>query len=332
MIFKIVVIILGVLIILCIIAILSKQASEISKMEHLETQEIINDIFVIKAGSANFYLIKNGDEYIAIDAGGNKKEAQRELKKLQIPSEKVTVVLLTHTDFDHIAALGLFGNAAIYISKEEVQMIDGTVSRMLFVKSKLNYSYKTLEDNEERNFGKIKVKTILMPGHTKGSASFLIDDKYLFSGDNFSLKNGRIELFNSFFNMNDNIQKESIKRLDEIKDIEYIFTAHYGSIGEEQIMLFNKRFPFVESKNVATITCKHIMNDHFPILYVSHDENDGMWQFLCGNEHGNDEAMVVALEEVYEVDSSISEIADLPLGYVAFRQNHESAWTIESRK
>ena len=173
-----VIIILGVLIIFCIIVILSKQAKEISKMKHLETQEIINDIFVVKAGNANFYLIKNGDEYIAIDAGGNKKETQKELKKLQIYPEKVTIVLLTHTDFDHIAALGLFGNATIYISKEEVQMIDGTVFRMLFVKNKLNYAYKTLIDNEERCFGKIKVKTVLMAGHTKGSTSFLIDDKY----------------------------------------------------------------------------------------------------------------------------------------------------------
>jgi|GEM_PF-438429 len=89
-------------------------------------------------------------------------------------------------------------------------------------------------------------------------------------------------------------------------------------------------FPFRESRNVATITCKHIMNEHYPILYVSHDSEDGMWQFLCGNVDELDDAMVVALEEVYAKDTSIAAIANLPLGAVAYRSNKESAWTIKS--
>ena len=39
-------------------------------------------------------------------------------------------------------------------------------------------------------------------------------------------------------------------------------------------------FPFREDPNTATILCKHIARGEKPILYVSHDEDDGMWQFL----------------------------------------------------
>jgi len=199
-------------------------------MNHLETQEIIKGIYAIKTKNSNFYVVNNGDGYIAIDAGGgNQNIAKDELSKLNIEPEKVTAVLLTHTDFDHISALSLFKNAAIYISKQEVQMIDGSVARMFdIVKNKLNYAYKVLENNEEICFGKVKVKSILTPGHTNGSMSYILDDKYLFAGDALSLRNGQVELFNSLFNMNDDIQRESLKNLAKMQNIKYIFTAHYG--------------------------------------------------------------------------------------------------------
>lgn len=41
-------------------------------------------------------------------------------------------------------------------------------------------------------------------------------------------------------------------------------------------------FPFYDPPNVATIICRHILENGAPILYISHDEDDGAWQFLCG--------------------------------------------------
>ena len=51
-------------------------------------------------------------------------------------------------------------------------------------------------------------------------------------------------------------------------------------------------FPFYDAPDTATIICCHIIDDDEPILYVSHDEDDGMWQFLCGSRHNTDEARV----------------------------------------
>ncbi|MCL2842577.1 MAG: MBL fold metallo-hydrolase [Oscillospiraceae bacterium] len=213
-----------------LIKFLLKRNSEIAKMKHLETQEIVNGIYAVKTKNANFYVVNYDDDCIAIDAGGgNENIAKAEMDKLNIEPEKITAVLLTHTDFDHISALRLFKNATIYISKQEEQVLDGSVPRLVFGgKNKLNHSYSTIEDNEELYFGKIKVKSVLTPGHTVGSMSFLIDDKYLFVGDNLSLQNGQVGLFNSLFNLSDDTQKESIRNLAKIASTEYIFTAHYG--------------------------------------------------------------------------------------------------------
>ena len=93
----------------------------------------------------------------------------------------------------------------------------------------------------------------------------------------------------------------------------------------------NVEFPFSDAKNTATITCRHIMDDCHAILYVSHDEDDGMWQFLCGKAHEVDEAMVVALEEVFACDTSISAVATLPYGYEAERKDESSDWIVRRK-
>jgi len=88
-------------------------------------------------------------------------------------------------------------------------------------------------------------------------------------------------------------------------------------------------FPFADSENLATITCRHVMNDNKPILLVSHDLEDGMWQFLCGsNSHDEADAMVVALSEVYYHDMSVGAIRGLPPGSIAERDSIDSDWHV----
>ncbi len=72
----------------------------------------------------------------------------------------------------------------------------------------------------------------MSPGHTPGSMCFLIGDKFLFVGDNMSLKNGKIDPFNDFFNIDTKLQSKSLKKLALLTGVEYIFTAHYGYTNE----------------------------------------------------------------------------------------------------
>lgn len=87
-----------------------------------------------------------------------------------------------------------------------------------------------------------------------------------------------------------------------------------------------EKFPFKDEKNTAAITCRHIIKDRREILYVSHDEDDGMWQFLCGEPHEADEAMIVSLHEIFMHDHSVAAIAELPLGCEAERKDGNSEW------
>lgn len=88
-------------------------------------------------------------------------------------------------------------------------------------------------------------------------------------------------------------------------------------------------WPFDDPPNVTTITTKQVLEDGYPILLVTHDVDDGTWQVLCSTTNDPDDGRVVGLDCIYERDPSIGELADLPLGWRAWRENSASAWIRE---
>jgi glyoxylase-like metal-dependent hydrolase (beta-lactamase superfamily II) len=115
------------------------------------------------------------------------------------------------------------------MSREEEQMLNGTISKFLWFSNSISRTdYILLADREIVQIGNLKIEGILVPGHTSGMMAYLINDKYLFSGDILSLKDGKIAPIPAFFDM-DNAQ--AIKSMDIIRHIptaEYIFTSHWG--------------------------------------------------------------------------------------------------------
>ncbi len=91
------------------------------------------------------------------------------------------------------------------------------------------------------------------------------------------------------------------------------------------------RFPFDDHPDTYTLTCSHILENGEPILYVSHDEDDGMWQFLCGKTHTEDESRIASLREIFAKDSTLAVIADMPQGYIAERSDVYVQWHIKKR-
>jgi hypothetical protein len=63
-----------------------------------------------------------------------------------------------------------------------------------------------------------------------------------------------------------------------------------------------------------------------PILLVSHDASDGMWQFLTGGPVQMADAMLIGLREVYRIYPSIAELANLPLRWTAERSASGQPW------
>lgn len=85
-------------------------------------------------------------------------------------------------------------------------------------------------------------------------------------------------------------------------------------------------FKFLEDKNTMVITTKDIIKRQKEILLVSHDIDDGMWEFLDGDEVNEDSAMIVSISEIVGIDNTINELFDLPLGWIAYRENKNEKW------
>jgi hypothetical protein len=87
-------------------------------------------------------------------------------------------------------------------------------------------------------------------------------------------------------------------------------------------------WPFIDPPNTAVITTKGIAFRNEPILSVWHDAADGSWDFLGSGGAPEDESemCLIALFEVVDHDASLAALADLPLGWCAWRKSVDEAW------
>jgi hypothetical protein len=92
--------------------------------------------------------------------------------------------------------------------------------------------------------------------------------------------------------------------------------------------LFNWKFP--DSPHAGAFLSKAVDNGTEPITFVSHDAEDGAWQFL-GDSMSDSGGVLVCLQHPIDRDPSLVELADLPLGWYAERNSIADPW-IRRRK
>ena len=86
---------------------------------------------------------------------------------------------------------------------------------------------------------------------------------------------------------------------------------------------------FTEPENTACFTCVHVLEDNQPVVLVTHDNDDGSWQFLCGADtHEVSDARVVALIEMVKMDESLNVLFDMRMGFEAIRKTKEEHWEL----
>ena len=185
---------------------MSKQATEFQKKEMskmyrgkeifkpLNAGWIDEHVACVREWVANIFFYRKGDTTIMIDAGYNYDRLEEKMGWLGIEPQSIRHILITHQDTDHVGAVeadspGLFRQATLYIGKTENRYLTGEVRRKV-----IYHLYKLpqvtipndkvlLRDGEIFQNGEIKIECFEVPGHTWGHMVYLIDDKYLFTGD-----------------------------------------------------------------------------------------------------------------------------------------------------
>ena len=82
-----------------------------------------------------------------------------------------------------------------------------------------------------------------------------------------------------------------------------------------------------ENKHKSAITTKYVVNNNSIIVSVFYDE-DGDWQFFGKEEVSEEDAIVVSIQEMIDIDKSLVNLPDLKEGESAYRKNKESIWLI----
>ncbi len=93
--------------------------------------------------------------------------------------------------------------------------------------------------------------------------------------------------------------------------------------------LFGKKpsYQFSEPKNQACMTCSHVLDSKAPILFVSHDTDDGGWQFLCGaGTHEVDDGRTISMLEAATLDPTVNALYEMPMGVCAERKTVDGEW------
>ena len=136
----------------------------------------IRSAHIVADGMTSMAMVDIGGGHVAlVDAGQDTagKALLAAMDKRHVARDAVAAVLLTHGHSDHTGALALFPRAQVMaLDAEAVKGI--TVTRRL-------------HDGETFALGDKQVRVFAMPGHTAGSAAYLIDD-VLFIGDSADVK------------------------------------------------------------------------------------------------------------------------------------------------
>lgn len=134
---------------------------------------------------SNSYLLVENNEAVLIDAG---VPAKRVLDTLIRKNAKLKHILLTHGHIDHIcsadeirkntgASILIHGNDSSGLTDADKNLSSGFFSPMVYEKAD-----GELRDGDVIELGRIMIKVIHTPGHSKGGCCFFTGDM-LFSGD-----------------------------------------------------------------------------------------------------------------------------------------------------
>ncbi len=185
---------------------MSKKATEFQKkamsmvyrgkeiFKPLNTGWIDDNVACVREWVANIFFYRKGDTTIMIDAGYNYDRLAEKMAWLGIEPDSIRHILITHQDTDHIGAVeadssGLFKKAKLYLGEVENRYLTGEVRRRVLYhlyklpQVTLHNEKQLLHDGELLNIDGFEIECFLVPGHTWGQMVYLIDGKYLFTGD-----------------------------------------------------------------------------------------------------------------------------------------------------
>jgi len=178
-------------------------------------------------GLSTIALIR-GDGIILLDTGhfGNRGQLLNALEKLGITPADVDTVILTHSHWDHVLNLEVFGRAEVVINSKELNHVNSIKGYDWATPSFLG---KVLEKRKvkvvEGDVALSKdVSLIETPGHSPGHQSVLVETdrgRVLFSGDAMPTMRSYLHELPDYIMVSDDVARSSIRKMKDLKPAVY---------------------------------------------------------------------------------------------------------------
>ena len=204
----------------------------------------INGIRIVKDGMVGVAVIPIVvGEVALIDAGNDRsgKAILDELSRRNLTADAVGTILLTHGHPDHTAAIGVFKQAQVMALAPEVALVEGRAAargplpRLFPVRPTGVKVARALQDGDTIVLGQTQVRVFAVPGHTAGSAAYLVNG-VLFLGDAAdAARDGTIKGAPWIFSDSQAEDRASLVRLEqrlarEATPVKAIVFAHSGAL------------------------------------------------------------------------------------------------------
>jgi glyoxylase-like metal-dependent hydrolase (beta-lactamase superfamily II) len=243
---KLVAKIAGLVILFCLVAAAGIIAYTFMGRKPLPDGVDLNGIHLVKDGIVSVAVIPLEDGKVALIDSGNDGEGKAVLAELsarRLSPDAVAAIFLTHGHPDHTAGVKLFPKAEVMAMEREVALAEGReagkgpLNRLMGANPNGTRITHPLHDGETVRLGETVVRAYAIPGHTAGSAAYLVNG-VLFLGDAADASgDGKIVGSAWLFSESQSQDRESLAELEQqlkkdSAEVKVIAFAHSGPLYE----------------------------------------------------------------------------------------------------
>lgn len=207
-------------------------------------------IEIVRDGYVSASILDLGNGHVALIDCGNDPMGVALLAALShrnLGPADVSTIFLTHGHRDHVAACPLFAHADVYALEADVPLAEGRtmghspIAHVMSPSPTGVHVGHPLADGDVVSVGNAEVHAYAVPGHTEGSAAYLVDGT-LFIGDSGSVTSdrhlrGAPWLFSDDQALNITSMRALGERLQtEHESVTTIVAAHTGVLDDTDVL------------------------------------------------------------------------------------------------
>lgn len=197
----------------------------------------VQGVEVVRDGYVSAYIVDLTPGEVALVDAGNDMDATAIIQALGrrgLSPSAVKAVLLTHGDLDHVRGIPRFPGSEVMGLSEDVELVEGRRVRGPRRAHPTGARVgRTLSDGEVLALAGVRIEVFALPGHTPGSAAYLVHGVLLLGDSAEVSSKGQLQSGNWLFTANPTQNRAALRGLaarlrPRASEVKAIACSHSG--------------------------------------------------------------------------------------------------------